>query len=276
MNEHPTVIGLRVNQHPDVVKYALAEAGRRKSGLRAVHVTPDLATAAPLFEGLRDLARYLAADVPVTTVVLGGDVVEALAAEACRARVVVLGADELPWIARASGLEIAQAVAMISTAPVVVVPRTDLAARQTRAVVAVVDIAQEIDPQLHFAFDEAVRRGERLEVVYAAGMLCDYKERQAHLTHLEGRVSHLQRHHPAARARCVVEGGDRVRACLDWGLHASILVVGQPARSHLRSDTRSFASRILREASAPVAVVPLTRAPTSAQVVNTLLTETRT
>ena len=238
MNEHPTVIGLRVNQHPDVVKYALAEAGRRRSGLRAVHVTPDLATAAPLFEGL--------------------------------------GADELPWIARASGLEIAQAVAMISTAPVVVVPRTDLAARQTRAVVAVVDIAQEIDPQLHFAFDEAVRRGERLEVVYAAGMLCDYKERQAHLTHLEGRVSHLQRHHPAARARCVVEGGDRVRACLDWGLHASILVVGQPARSHLRSDTRSFASRILREASAPVAVVPLTRAPTSAQVVNTLLTETRT
>jgi len=43
MNEHPTVIGLRVNQHPDVVKYALAEAGRRRSGLRAVHVTPDLA-----------------------------------------------------------------------------------------------------------------------------------------------------------------------------------------------------------------------------------------
>jgi nucleotide-binding universal stress UspA family protein len=206
---------------------------------------------------LEELVARTPSDVRVELVTVMGDVVASLVAESAGASLVVLGADELPWIARATGSEISQRVAMEAAAPVVIVPRTDLGARHTSAVVVAVDDDGDVDAQLAFAFEQALVREEPLEIVYAAGTMSDYPGRLAHLDGLESRVDRWRVRFPGVQAKTLVEGGHPVRACLDAALRASLLVVGQPARAHSRLASRSFASRVLREASSPVAVVPL-------------------
>lgn len=169
----------------------------------------------------------------------------------------VLGADDGPWVARATGAEFAHEVALVATAPVVVVPRTDLAARAASAVVVAIDDAEDMEVQLGYAFETAHRRGESLEVIYAAGTMSDYPGRLSHLARIEDHVDRWRERYPSVSVRTRVEGGHPVGACLEAGLRASVLVIGQPIGPHPRLLTRSFASRILREASGPVVVVPL-------------------
>jgi nucleotide-binding universal stress UspA family protein len=255
MSERPVVLGIKDRQHPEVLSFAMAEAARRGVPLRVVRAVAEQPGPGHRVTGGSHPSQDGTVRIDESVVV--GPVVDVLLEESTTCSVLVLGADDAPWVSRARGVEISRAVASRAHAPVVIVPRTAVGARRTSGVVVAVDGSKAVEGQLAYAFEAARDRGESLMVIYVPGATCDYPTRQHHLYHLEDAVDRWRARFPDVVARTVVEPGHPVQTCVIASADASLLVVGQPTGEHPRLVARAVAAGLLRRSSAPVAVVPL-------------------
>lgn len=253
----PVVLGAKQGQQPEVAAFAVAEAARRRTGLRVVHACDDAAVSLSVFDDLTQVVAGHGHGVDVHFLVVGGDPVEALLQEAHRAAAIVVGADHGPWVARLLGAEISQTVATLADAPVIVVPPVLPGTRSRRGIVAALDVGGEVDAELAFAFQSADRQHEPLRVVHVAGATSDYPRRRNRWYRIEDTIDQWRARYPGVDVQTVVEPGHPVDTCVLASAHASLLVVGQPASEHPRLASRAVVARLLRRSNAPVAVVPV-------------------
>jgi len=255
MLNSPVAVGVTDGQNPDVVRFALEEAMRLDRPLRVVHVVETSSREGLFVEHLGHDLQDLLEAVPIERVTLFGDAESVLLAESGTVCRLVLGADDLA-LSPAHWSEVAQRVALQATVPVVVVPASSPPAATSHVLVAV-DDAQSFEGQLAYAFEAAEQRGVALCVVFGAGTMSDYPGRLRHLDRVEEILDGWRTMHPTVQVDVSVDGGNPVDSCLQAGTHASLMVIGRPAGKHPRVGSRSVASRILRAATVPVAVVPL-------------------
>lgn len=249
-------VGVSEGQDPNVLRFAFAEAARLGRALRVIHVVENPVRASAVVQDLGHDFDALMAAVPFERVTIVGDAAAVLLAEAATASLLVLGAGD-PALSPAHRSEVAQHVALHATAPVVVVPADSAHDSDLQSVLVTVDDARPAGGQLAYAVEAAELRDSRLEVVFGAGTTSDYPERVQHLSRLEDLVDRWRTSHPSVSIHVAVEGGHPVESCLNAGSRASLIVVGRPAGKHPRLGSRSVASRILRGAQVPVAIVPL-------------------
>jgi nucleotide-binding universal stress UspA family protein len=261
----PVVVGLSHRQ-PALLSYAVEEARRLGTFVRVVHVIPqvDLARLHGALPSLLEWAgRTVATEVDpprVDTFAWSGDPAEVLTVESREAEVLVVGGDELPWVTRLAGGEVARKLSLAAHCPVVVVPSVDLNPERTGGVVVALDGAGPMDGPLLYAFRAAHERGETLQIVISAGSPQDHLGREARGRRLGRLISHGHLLFPDVDVLPAVGADDGVAACLLATQHASLLVLGRPIDHHAPWSPLGVAGRVLRRAKSPVAVVPLDHA----------------
>ncbi|MGH3457325.1 universal stress protein [Aeromicrobium sp.] len=265
MSNRPVVVGLKRHQ-PAVLRHALDEARRLGTYVRVAHVVPRaeltrLHGARPPF--LEQVRRAVENEVDAPRVdyfTWWGDPAEVLAVESRDACLLVVGGDELPWITKLAGGEVARKVSLTAHCPVEVVPSEDLNPNRVGGVVVAVDGAGPVDGPLLYAFQSAHARHETLQIVTAAGSPDDRVGREARRQRLEDVVGRGQSMFPDVHVLPAVDAEHGVAACLLATQHASLLVLGRPIDHHAPWSPLGVAGRVLRRAKSPVAVVPLNQA----------------
>ncbi|MDQ3157539.1 MAG: universal stress protein [Actinomycetota bacterium] len=265
MSIRPVVVGIARSQ-PAVLRYALNEARRLGTYVRVVHVVPraDLArlngAPPPLLAQVNQAVKSEADPPRVDYFAWSGDPADVLTVESRGACLLVVGGDELPWIAKLVGGEVARKVSLTAHCPVVVVPSIDLNPERAGGFVVALDGARPIEGPLLYAFQAANARHETLQIVTAAGSPDDHVGREARRQRLEQVEGHGQAMFPDVRGLPVVEAERGVAACLLATQHASLLVLGRPIDDHAPWSPLGVAGRVLRRAKSPVAVIPLDHA----------------
>lgn len=248
MPSSPVAVGTTDGQNSTAIRFAIAEAVQLDRQLRIVHVHAGRERTAE--EDIGHDLDDLPSAVTIECVTAFGDPTEALLNESEKAVCLVLPAGG-----------VARQVAMHARRPVIVVP-TALAVPATGARIVVgVDVKGPIGGQIAYAIEAAELRGVALEVVFAAGALSDYPERQQLLIQLEDIIDRWRLAHPRVQIHVSVEGGHAAQSCLAAGKHASLIVVGSPQSKHPRIGSWSVASKIVDRSTVPVAVVPNDYAP---------------
>lgn len=261
----PVVVGIKRNQ-PAVLSYALDEARRLDTYVRVAHVIPHAELARlngampPLLEQARRTVESAFDPPRVDYFAWWGDPADVLAVESREAGLLVVGGDELPWVTKLTGGEVARKVSLTASCPVVVVPSTDLNPDRAGGVVVAVDGAGPIDGPLAYAFQAAHERNETLQIVIAAGSSQDHRGREARGQRLGRVMARGQDVYPDVHVLPVVGAENGVAACLLATQHASLLVLGRPMNDHAPWSPLGVAGRVLRRAKSPVAVVPLDHA----------------
>jgi hypothetical protein len=254
--DQPVVLGTKRGQHPDVGLFAVEEAVRRRAGLRVVFVSDAACEAKTVFAGIGEVVDARQEPVEVDFALVGGKVQDVLLGEARDASVLVLGADDAPWMAQANGLEISQLIAREADMPVIVVPRTTARGRVTTGVVAATDMASDLEGQLAYAFETAIRQRETLHVVLVAGLSRHSAARLRRSEEVSDVIESYARLYPTVRVRRTVESGYPVHTGVIVSTTASVLVLSQPRDVPGRLVSPPALSRLLRRSNAPVAVVP--------------------
>ena len=261
-SSRPVVVGIVRNQ-PAVLRYALDEARRLDTYVRVAHVVPRAELARlngappPLLEQVERAVERDADPPRVDYFAWWGDPADVLAVESREASRLVVGGDELPWITKLTGGEVARKVSLTAHCPVVVVPSMDLNPGRVGGVVVAVDGAGPIDGPLLYAFQAAHARNETLQIVTAAGSPQDHVGREARRQRLGQVTARGQAMYPDVQVLPAVDAENGVAACLLATQHASLLVLGRPIDEHAPWSPLGVAGRVLRRAKSPVAVVPL-------------------
>lgn len=264
-SSRPVLVGMKRHQWA-VLRYALDEARRLDTYVRVAHVIPDVELARlngappPLLARAQRVVESEVDPPRADYFSWWGDPADVLAVESREAAVLVVGGDELPWISKLAGGEVARKVSLTAHCPVVVVPSTDLNPDRAGGVVVAVDGAGPIDGPLLFAFLEAHERNETLQVVIAAGSPQDHLGREARGQRLGHVLARGQSMYPDVQVLPAVGAENGVAACLLATQHASLLVLGRPIDDHVPWSPLGVAGRVLRRAKSPVAVVPLDHA----------------
>ncbi len=180
----PVVVGVDGSEQSErAVRYAVAEARRRGTGIRfvhAVHETAPMTAMMPLFsvesftevgnrlaDDAARLARDLEPGVRVSRTVKGGSRVGVLVDEGEDASVIVLGHRSRSLAGRVLTSSTTTGVAARAHCPVVSVPDRWEPGSETGRVVVGVDDSNASHDALVLAFAEARRRGARLAVLHA-------------------------------------------------------------------------------------------------------------
>ena len=270
----PVVVGLKRRQ-PAVLSYALDEARRLDTYVRVARVIPQSELAQlngappPLLDQVRETVESEADPPRVDYFAWWGDPADVLAVESREASVLVVGGDDLPWVTRLTGGEVARKLSMTAHCPVVVVPAADLNPDRTGGVVVALDGAGPIDGPLLYAFQAAHTRNETLQIVFAAGSPLDRLGRSARGERLGQGMARGQARYPDVQVLPAVDAEHGVTACLLATQHASLLVLGRPIDEHAPWSPLGVAGRVLRRAKSPVAVVPLDHAVAEVGVAST-------
>ena len=261
----PVVVGIKRDQ-PAVLRYALDEARRLDTYVRVAHVVPHAELARlngappPLLEQIRRVVESEVDPPRVDSFAWWGDPADVLAVESREACLLVVGGDELPWVTRLAGGEVARKMSLTAQCPVVVVPSIDLNPDRAGGVVVAVDGAGPIDGPMLYAFEAAHERNETLQIVIAAGSPLDHLGWEARGQRLGRVMAHAQTIYPDVHVLPVVGAENGVAACLLATQHASLLVLGRPIDDHAPWSPLGVAGRVLRRAKSPVAVIPLDHA----------------
>jgi nucleotide-binding universal stress UspA family protein len=236
----PVVVGIGDKQ-PSALRFAVREARSSGSPLRVVHSVGMPAQAAEFYlgasvsmldelrkdgqsvlDGARHHIEELDPTLAVEYVLTELAPLEALEREASRARVLVVGADDVPWFDRLLRTKIAGYLARNAPCPVVVVPELEFPSGPGGEVVLTLDGDTSATGPLRMAFQEADARDCLLHVLHAT---------------------------PPGTLRA---DADASRANV-----AEVVIVGRPHNHGMPlSLTRPLAMKILSTAQCPVAVVP--------------------
>jgi nucleotide-binding universal stress UspA family protein len=270
----PVVVGLKRRQ-PAVLSYALDEARRLDTYVRVAHVIPQAELAQlngappPLIDQVRRIVEGEVDPPRVDYFAWWGDPADLLAVESREASLLVVGGDDLPWVTRLTGGEVARRLSQTAHSPIAVVPATDLNPDRTGGVVVALDGSGPIDGPLLYAFQAAHTRNETLQIVIAAGSPLDRLGREARGQRLGQEMARGQAMYPEVEVLPAVGAEHGVAACLLATQHASLLVLGRPIDDHAPWSPLGVAGRVLRRAKSPVAVVPLDYAVANVGVAST-------
>lgn len=266
------VVGIGDKQ-PAVLRFALSQAQRMGAELRVVHSAGLPVQAAALYVGeemYEDLRRQgqtvleaaeqfimqEAFAVSVKYVLTPVAPVEALETEAAKASLLVIGVDAILWPERLLGGAIATHVARHARCPVLVVPESGNVTPPDGGVTLALEGDSAAVGPLRFAFEEASRGGGSLHILHAmppATLAGDVEAMRANVAEV---LAGWSGQYPDVRLLLDFPLDDAEDACVQATEHSELVVVGR-SHSHLPFGLgRPLATRVLKRAHCPVAVVP--------------------
>lgn len=284
----PVVVGVDGSTSAaEAVRWAAAEAVRRRAPLVLVHVWTPVPAGVPHAEGLGSyedalveagrqllddaatVARHAAPGVTTSTDLGHGSAAGQLIGRSASADLVVLGSRGLGGFSGLVVGSIAVAVATHGHCPVVVVRGTDphTGPRQQGPVVVGVDGSPTSQAATRFAFEAAALRDVPLEAVHAWSdlPLPASRElasswdpvRQHELEVLDQRLAESQALYPAVRVERVVVRDNPSHVLLERAKDAQLVVVGSRGRGGFRGLLLGSTSQaLIQHAACPVAIVP--------------------
>ena len=267
----------------NALRWAAAEAARRKADLHLVHAYTAPHFAAPIGsdvdellrdEGLTLLTKMANAArrenplLHVSTALVRGAAVNALQHQSRTAALTVVGSKESSRLTGALLGSVASAVAAVNSAPVAVI-HPDHRVNTTGPVVVGVDGTAGSDAAIKFAFEEAAARRSGLLAVHARMAPAVDGNRPGHpvpvdpaaidrvaAAALSGRLAKWCDKYPQVRVDWSVRPGHSAPVLLAHSRTASIMVVGRRPRSEVTALVLGSTSRALTVHSAcPVVVV---------------------
>lgn len=273
-NIKPTVVAV-CDKQPSALLFALREACSFGSTLRVVSaygVPPqasELNTVDPgiidelrgIAQGVLDDARHFIeeqAQVPEIEYVLSPlPPVEALTDEADRARALVVGADDVPWIERLLRTKVAGHLAKHASCPVFVVPELEFPTGPDGEIVVTIDSASTSAGPLLMAFEEANARDRLLHVLHATPPGTLAADAEASRADLHDALSGWRNQYPDVMVLEADSVGDGYEVSARATYSAELVIVGRP-HSHGApfALSRPVAVKVLKNARCPVAVVP--------------------
>ncbi len=267
----PVIAGVSKDQ-PTVVAYALQEASRLETSLRVVHCY--LAHAGDVYVGTDSHETMRAAGVavlqqaravveaspltvPVDYVLERGTAGPILVEHADDASALVVGADDVNWLARMLGGEVSGLLALTAACPVTVVPRQLSSAESVDGVVVTLDGDTSAPGPLRYGFEQADFRAEDLHVLHATPVATTVEDTALLTARVRQEVARWNAITPQVSSRLSLTNGDALDECFRATAGASLLVIGRPhGHAHLFALTRPVAMLVLREARCAVAIVP--------------------
>jgi nucleotide-binding universal stress UspA family protein len=265
------VVGVGDKQ-PTALRFALAEAHRRGTGLRVVHSSPVPAEAfyvsAEVLGEFREAGQKVLDDaqhfieqevspVPVTYALTTSAPIEALEAEALEASTLVIGADNISWPDRLLGGAIASHVALHAACPVIVVPERSYPTPLGGGVVIALDGDTPATGPLRFAFEQAVARGDELHVLHAIPPGTSKPDAEGVRANIGGVLAGWSDSYPGVRVLLSFPADEADDACARATERSDLVVMGRPHRHSLPLPlARPLAAEVLKHAHGPVAVVP--------------------
>ena len=267
----------------NALRWAAAEAARRKADMHVVHAYTAPNFAAPIGsdvdellrdEGLTLLTKMANAArrenplLHISTALVRGAAVNALQHQSRTATLTVVGSKESSRLTGALLGSVASAVAAVNSAPVAVI-HPDHRVNTTGPVVVGVDGAGTCDAAIGFAFDEAAARGSGLLAVHARMASAVDGTRPGHplsvdpaaidrdaAAALSSRLAKWRHKYPQVRVSWSVRPGRSAPVLIEHSRIASIVVVGRRPRSDVAALVLGSTSRALTVHSAcPVVVV---------------------
>lgn len=283
--ERHGLVSVGVSARPDhlsVVDWAAAEATRRGSALRVVHVQPTRGDAAGPPElpavgagsyGVMDEAhatlaaavqrvRFAHPELSLSGRMLSGDVANALAGETSSTDLLAIGDRDESWLRHVLAGSFAGSVVKHATCPVAVVPSGLRAVDPEGPVVVGVATGVLVLRPLAFAFDCASRTGRPLHVVHCwqpppPPASRDHAEAELRLrlnTLLDDYVAQFP---DVVVSTLLIPSGTTADELAWQSQHASVVIVGARQR---KADSHHalgpVSKRLLDAAACPVVVVP--------------------
>lgn len=263
------------------LRYAVAEARRRQTSLRLVHVVPSFLSVGPpiplsdleqvgteILEQEEKAVRRMAPDLTVSTVLTHGERSTGVVKAAEAAQLVVIGRETRRGIDRMLTGTTTAAVAAHAPCDVVVVPSFWVDAHQRNRVVVGLKSRHNCSELLSQAFSEAAARNASLVVVMAWQVSDPYSDRIESRTHADewetnGReliaevTTDWHTAYPEVGVEPRVVHGAPARVLLEHSSESDLLVISRrrfplPPYGHLGGVGHS----LLRLSDVPVHVVP--------------------
>ena len=214
--------------------------------------------------------------VPFRTVAVSGPPAQVLADLSAEAQMVVVQHRSSSWLGRLFVGSTSAGAAAHSACPVVSVPQNWEASSAPGEVVVGVHESGEPLPVVAAAFEWAERTGATLRIVHAWRLDAAYDDlitarvaeewRTERLRLIDAKLTALRDSHPTVQYELEVRHQWPAQTLVEDSGAASMVVVGRHSR-HGRPThyLGSVARTVLREASGPVMVVPLTPSPATAE-----------
>lgn len=270
----PIVVVGVVDKQPSVLRFAAREArlaGARLQVVNAVGPAVEVAAVYPelgILKSLRDGGQHVLDDArklvtdeldvaEAEFILADGIPTEVLMQAAAGARMLVVGADDVPWYNRLIRTRVAGHLAMHARCPVVVVPEVEYPHFMEGDVVVTVDGATSADGPLRFAFEQADARCGVLHVLHAvppATLPSDVADLRANMSEV---LAGWREAFPDVAVMDAFAVGDPKDVVARATRGAELVVVGRPhGREMPFALLRPLATDVLRKANCPVAVVP--------------------
>jgi nucleotide-binding universal stress UspA family protein len=268
------VVGIRDKQ-PTALRFALLEARRAGGALRVVHSAGfpnqpleflsgtgvDAENVQDAGRNVLDVAKHFI-DQEVTTVsvdyvLTGAAPIEALEAEAETAHMLVVGSDDISWPDRLLGGAISEHLSGHAACPVIVVPERAYPTPLRGGVCIALDGDTSAAGPLRFAYEQADARGTSLRVLHATPPGTQQSDMDVIRANVAEVLAGWSTAYPGVRVHLSFPLDDPEEACVRATEQAELIVVGRPpARTLPFSLARPLASRVIRRAHCPVAIVP--------------------
>jgi len=270
----PVVVGVKDKQ-PTALRFALREAGRTGGSLRVVHSAGHPAQTLEFLSGtgvvmeniqeagqdvLDDAKHFIQQEitaVSVDYVRAEAAPIEALESEARAAHVLVVGTDDISWPDRLLGGSISAHLSGHAACPVVVVPERAYPTPLSGGVCIALDGDTSAEGPLRVAHEQAEARNTRLHVLHATPPGTQRSDMDVIRANVSEVLAGWSNVFPGVRVLLSFPIDDPEEACVRATEHAELVVVGRPhGRTLPFSLARPLASRVIRRAHCPVAIVP--------------------
>jgi nucleotide-binding universal stress UspA family protein len=270
----PVVVVGIVDKQPSVLRFAAREARFAQARLKVIHAaglaeaTSDFYLGVDIAESLREAGQHVLDDArkfvndeldmtDAEFILTDDGPLQAFEREAAGARMLVVGADDVPWYDRLIRTKVAGHLAMHARCPVVIVPEVAYPKSMEGDVVVTIDGDTSADGPLRFAFEQASARDGVLHVLHAvppATQLSDVADLRANMSEV---LAGWREAFPDVAVMDAFAVGDPKDVVARATSGAELVVVGRPhGRAMPFAISRPLAMDVLRTANCPVAVVP--------------------